>query len=53
MLEERRADRQYDDAEITLRELGNVRATIVESLVGIYHPRIAYPAARPVSKPSA
>ena len=53
LLEERRADGQFDDAEITLRELGIVRDTIVESLVGIYHPRIAYPAARPVSTPSA
>ncbi len=53
LLEERRADGQFDDAEITLRELGIVRATIVESLVGIYHPRIAYPAARPMSTPSA
>jgi len=46
LLEERRTDGQFDDAEITLRELGIVRDTIVESLVGIYHPRIAYPAAR-------
>ena len=53
LLEERRADGQFDDAEITLRELGIVRDTIVESLVGIYHPRIAYPAARPVTTPSA
>ena len=53
LLEERRADGQFDDAEITLRELGIVRDTIVESLVGIYHPRIAYPAARPMSTPSA
>ena len=53
LLEERRADGQFDDAEITLRELGIVRDTVVESLVGIYHPRIAYPAARPMSTPSA
>jgi len=45
LLDERRADGQFDDAEITLRELRIVRDTIVESLVGIYHPRIAYPAA--------
>jgi cyclic-di-AMP phosphodiesterase PgpH len=45
LLEERRADGQFDDAEITLRDLRVVRDTIVESLVGIYHPRIAYPAA--------
>jgi len=45
LLEERRSDGQFDDAEITLRDLRIVRDTIVDSLVGIYHPRIAYPAA--------
>jgi putative nucleotidyltransferase with HDIG domain len=46
LLDERRDDGQFDDADITLRELRTVRDTIVESLVGIYHPRIAYPAGR-------
>jgi cyclic-di-AMP phosphodiesterase PgpH len=45
LLEERVEDGQFDDAEITLRELRVVRDTIVDSLVGIYHPRIAYPGA--------
>ncbi len=45
LLEERLEDGQFDDAAITLRELRTVRHTIVESLVGIYHPRIAYPTA--------
>ena len=44
LLEERMEDGQFDDAEITLRDLRIVRDTIVDSLVGIYHPRIAYPA---------
>jgi len=52
LLDERREDGQFDDADITLRELRVVRDTIVESLVGIYHPRIAYPAARPAPTPS-
>jgi len=43
LLEERMVDGQFDDADITLRELRVVRDTVVESLVGIYHPRIAYP----------
>ena len=43
LLDERLEDGQFDDAEITLRDLRTVRDTIVESLVGIYHPRIAYP----------
>ncbi len=43
LLDERMEDGQFDDAEITLRDLRIVRDTIVDSLVGIYHPRIAYP----------
>jgi cyclic-di-AMP phosphodiesterase PgpH len=45
LLEARLADGQFDDARVTLRELGVVRDTIVDALVGIYHPRIAYPGA--------
>jgi len=52
LLEERRADGQFDDAEITLRDLRVVRDTIVESLVGIYHPRIAYPSPSRVAAPA-
>jgi putative nucleotidyltransferase with HDIG domain len=47
LLAERLDDGQFDDAEITLRDLRLVRDTVVESLVGIYHPRIAYPSASP------
>jgi putative nucleotidyltransferase with HDIG domain len=43
LLEERLADGQFDASEITLRDLRVVRDSLVESLVGIYHPRIAYP----------
>jgi cyclic-di-AMP phosphodiesterase PgpH len=43
LLEERVDDGQFDDSELTFRELRRARETIVESLVGIYHPRIAYP----------
>jgi cyclic-di-AMP phosphodiesterase PgpH len=43
LLAERVDDGQFDDSDLTFRELGLARDTIVESLVGIYHPRIAYP----------
>jgi cyclic-di-AMP phosphodiesterase PgpH len=43
LLEERIEDGQFDDSELTFRELRAARDTIVGSLVGIYHPRIAYP----------
>jgi putative nucleotidyltransferase with HDIG domain len=44
LLQERIDDGQFDDCDLTFRELRSVRDTIVGSLVGIYHPRIAYPA---------
>jgi len=43
LLAERVEDGQFDESDLTFRELGLARDTIVESLVGIYHPRIAYP----------
>ncbi len=53
LLEERMQDGQFDEAEITLRELRIARDTIVDSLVGIYHPRIAYPAASSSGAPAS
>jgi cyclic-di-AMP phosphodiesterase PgpH len=44
LLQERIDDGQFDDCDLTFRELQTARDTIVQSLVGIYHPRIAYPA---------
>ncbi len=44
LLQERIDDGQFDDCDLTFRELQTARDTIVASLVGIYHPRIAYPA---------
>jgi putative nucleotidyltransferase with HDIG domain len=43
LLQERIDDGQFEDSDLTFRELMTARDTIVESLVGIYHPRIAYP----------
>ena len=45
LLEERVEDGQFDECDLTFRELQRARDTIVESLVGVYHPRIAYPGA--------
>ena len=47
LLDERLADGQFDASDITLRDLRVVRDSLVESLVGIYHPRIAYPRPAP------
>lgn len=37
-------DGQLDDADLTFRELKIVQESFLETLVGVYHPRIAYPA---------
>ncbi len=44
LLQERLEDGQFEDSDLTFRELVRARDTLVDSLVGIYHPRIAYPA---------
>jgi membrane-associated HD superfamily phosphohydrolase len=44
LFQKRLLDGQYDDCALTLRELESVRRSIVKSLIGIYHGRIAYPA---------
>jgi cyclic-di-AMP phosphodiesterase PgpH len=46
LLQERLDDGQFEECELTFRELTMARDTLVDSLVGIYHPRIAYPAKR-------
>lgn len=51
LIRERVDDGQFQDSDLTFRELVTSRDTIVESLVGIYHPRIAYPAKSKQSKP--
>jgi cyclic-di-AMP phosphodiesterase PgpH len=43
LIAERLEDGQFDDSDLSFRDLHTVRDTIVASLVGIYHPRIAYP----------
>lgn len=45
LIQERLDDGQFDETDLSLAELRTVQASVVESLVGIYHPRIAYPAA--------
>ncbi|TVR37630.1 MAG: HDIG domain-containing protein [Nitriliruptor sp.] len=36
-------DGQFEESDMTFRDLRTARDTIVESLVGVYHPRIPYP----------
>ncbi len=45
LLAERVDDGQFSESDLTFRELATARDAVVRSLVGVYHPRIAYPAA--------
>jgi hypothetical protein len=39
----RLSDGQLDDSNLTLRDVGRIRGSFVEQLLGMYHQRISYP----------
>jgi membrane-associated HD superfamily phosphohydrolase len=43
IINERMILRQFDDCDITMKELNVIRNTIVNNLTGVYHSRIEYP----------
>jgi cyclic-di-AMP phosphodiesterase PgpH len=43
IIEERIADGQFDECDLTLRDLELIREAFVGQLLGMYHSRIAYP----------
>ncbi len=43
IFEERIADDQFDECNLTLRDLEKIREAFVAQLLGMYHQRIAYP----------
>jgi cyclic-di-AMP phosphodiesterase PgpH len=43
IIEERTADGQFDECDLTLRDLELIREALVAQLLGMYHSRIAYP----------
>ena len=43
IIEERTADGQFDECDLTLRDLDQIREAFVGQLLGMYHTRIAYP----------
>lgn len=46
-------DGQFDDCELTFKELDLMEKAMVKTLLGIYHGRIAYPSTSPIQAPSA
>ncbi|MCQ2399673.1 MAG: HDIG domain-containing protein [Clostridia bacterium] len=43
IIEERLTFGQFDECDITMRDLDIIRRTITNSLAGVYHDRVAYP----------
>jgi len=43
IIEDRVADGQFDECDLTLRDLERIREAFVGQLLGMYHTRIAYP----------
>jgi hypothetical protein len=53
IINERITAQQLDESPLTLRDLAVIKESFVQTLQGIYHPRVDYPAARvrPVEEP--
>ena len=43
IIDERIADGQFDECDLTLRDIEKIKNAFVEQLLGMYHTRIAYP----------
>ena len=43
IIEERVVDGQFDECDLTLRDIESIREAFVSQLLGMYHQRIAYP----------
>ena len=43
IIAERMDDHQFDECDLTLRDLDAIKEAFVQQLLGMYHQRIAYP----------
>jgi hypothetical protein len=46
LMRKRLDDGQFDDCGLTLREIAEIRESLIKSLIGIYHGRVKYPEQR-------
>ena len=53
IIADRLADGQFDECDITLREIHQVEESLVKTLCGLYHGRVAYPKPRLRAEPAA
>src|SRR5947199_7333774 len=52
IIRQRLEEGQFDDCNLTLRDLTRIKESFVTSLTGIYHPRIPYPPAGGEARPA-
>lgn len=52
IFQDRLADGQLDECDLTLRDLDQIRTTFAAVLQGIFHPRIEYPSGQPKEEAS-
>jgi len=50
IIQKRLADGQFDECELTFRELAVIEKSLIKSLCGIYHARIVYPKEEEIKK---
>jgi len=53
IIHKRLADGQFDECELTFRQLAEIEKSLVKSLCSIYHSRISYPSLEEARKPAA
>jgi cyclic-di-AMP phosphodiesterase PgpH len=46
LIEKRLRDGQFDECGLTLKEIGEIRESLIKSMIGIYHGRVKYPEQR-------
>jgi hypothetical protein len=51
IIHERIAEGEMHDSELTIRDLEEIKAAFTTILIGMYHPRIEYPAAATLIEP--
>jgi cyclic-di-AMP phosphodiesterase PgpH len=53
IVRQRLEEGQFDDCDLTLRDLTRIKESFVTLLTGIYHPRIPYPPSKPAADGSS
>ena len=53
MIMKRLMDGQFAQCDLTLRDLSTIEDTLIRTLAGIHHGRVAYPSAKPAPAPMA